>query len=179
VTVVLLCLALTTLVSGAAWGLMHAGLRTGDRVGDTTLTAIQPHRSGRAVWVKLHNPGRQAVLVGASIRRRSLRLWCEAGSFVSVPRRTAGKTLLAGRHTLVCAIGAGETQTVLVPFSVANRLRGELVVAVGEPGRLRVVHRAVVLPRALDGSGRDDHRRGYPGLCRKGQTTKPTGRLSR
>jgi hypothetical protein len=142
----LLCLALTVITFGAAWGLYTAGLRVGDRVGDTTLTAIEPEADGRGIWLTVHNPGHQAVLLGASVRRRSLRLWCEAGCFVSVPRCTLREKLLAGQHALVCAIDAGATQTVRVPLSAATRRRVELVVAIGEAARLRVVHRAVELP---------------------------------
>lgn len=150
-TVVLLFLALTALVFGAAWGLLTAGLRAGDRAGDTSLTAIEPDRNEDGIWLTVHNPGRQAVLLGASIRRRSLRLGCEAGHYVSVPRRTSQENLLAGQHALVCAIDAGETQTVRVPLSAATRRRAELVMSVGETDRLRIVHRAVELPRARRG----------------------------
>jgi hypothetical protein len=142
----LLCLALTVITFGAAWGLYTAGLRVGDRVGDTTLTAIEPEDDGRGIWLTMHNPGHQAVLLGASVRPRSLRLWCEAGWFVSVPRRTRREKLLAGQHAVVCAIDAGATQTVRVPLSGATRRRVEVVVAIGEATRLRVVHRAVELP---------------------------------
>ena len=82
---VLLCLALMALGCSVAWGLLAAGLRAGDHVGDTTVTAIEPDGSAERIWLTVHNPGRQAVLLGASVRRRSLRLWCEAGYFVSVP----------------------------------------------------------------------------------------------
>jgi hypothetical protein len=138
------------LAFGCAWGLLHAGLRAGDRPHDTALTAVEPDDGGQGIWLTAHNPGRQAVLLGASTRRPGLRLRCEAGYFVTVPRRTSQEKFLAGQQALVCAIGAGETETVLVPVSVATRHHAELVVAVGEADRLRVVHRAVELPRSLE-----------------------------
>jgi hypothetical protein len=134
---------------------LTAGLRAGDRAGDTTLTAIEPDRREDGIWLTVHNPGPQAVLLGASVQRRSLRLWCEAGYFVSAPRRTSQEKLLAGQREIVYALAAGETQTVLVPVAAVLRQRAELVLAVGE-AELRVVHRAVELPRA--------RRAGKPGL---------------
>lgn len=147
-TAALLCLGLTALALGTGWGLLHAGLRAGDQVGDTTATAVEPDGSGQGVWVTLHNPGRRAVLLGASVRRRSLRLRWEAGYFVSLPRRTAREKLLAGQQAVVFAIGAGETQTMFVPLAAPTPQRAELVLAIGEAHRLRVVHRAVELPRS-------------------------------
>jgi hypothetical protein len=148
VTAVLLCLALAALAFGTVWGLLRMGVRAGDRVADTSLTAIEPALGGQGVWLTVHNPGGQAVVLGASIRRRGLRLRCEAGCFVSVPRRTSREKFLAGRQPLVCAIGGGETETVLVPGSAVTRRHAELVVAIGEADRLRVVHRAVELSRS-------------------------------
>lgn len=143
---VLLGLALMAVVVAAGWGLLSAGLRAGDSPGDIVLAAVAPDADGTTICFTAHNPGRQAVLVGVSVRRRSLRLWCEGGRFVSVPRRTARGNLLAGSHTAICAIAAGETQAVLVPVSEQVPGRAALVVAIGEADRLRVVHRAIELP---------------------------------
>jgi hypothetical protein len=85
------------------------------------------------------------VLIGASVRSRRLPLLGDAAQSVSVPRRTLRDKLLAARHTAVYVIPAGETQTVRVPFSSSTRRWAELVVAIGEPDRLRVVRQAVKL----------------------------------
>lgn len=146
-TALLLCLVSAALVLAGGWGLLTAGLRVGDRVGDTTLTAVEADAAGDGLWFTVHNGGHQAVLLGASVRRRTVRLWLEGGSFTSVPRRTAQPSLLAGEHALVRAIGAGATETVRVGLSNAGR-RAELIVTIGEADRLRVLHRAVDLPGA-------------------------------
>jgi hypothetical protein len=62
---------------------------------------------------------------------------------VSVPGRTWRRRLLAGRHAVVGVVEAGAAETVLVPVPADIPRRAELVVAVGESSRLRVVHRAV------------------------------------
>lgn len=145
-TAVLLSLALTALAFAGAFGLLAAGLRAGDRPGDTTLTTVAPDPAGRGISFAVHNPGAHPVLIGACVRRRSLRLWCEGGSFVSVPRRTSTERFLAGRQAVVGLVEPGESQTVLVPLTGAASEPSELVVAIGETDRLRVVHRAIEPP---------------------------------
>lgn len=139
----ILSVAAMALVLGAVWLLLEAGLRAGDRPGDVTLTAVHADPGGAGIHVTVHNPGGQTVLLGASVRRRSLRSWCESGRFVSAPRRTAKARLLAGRQAAIAAVGAGDTEILLVPFSAAVARRAELVVVVGQADRLRVVHRTV------------------------------------
>lgn len=143
--ILLLCslaLAAATLAGGV--GLLLAGLRAGDQLGDTLISGVGLDGNGN-VGFTVENPGDQAVVIGASVRPRSLRLRCEAGSFVSVPRGTSSDAFLAGRHDVVCAISPGERELVLTPVPRGIGRRGELVVAIGEPERLRVVHRAVEL----------------------------------
>ena len=70
----------------------------------------------------------------------------EAGSFVQVPRRTGRGKLAAAGHALICAIDARATETVRVPVSQRDLRRAELVVAIGEADRLRVIHRAIEMP---------------------------------
>jgi hypothetical protein len=147
-TWLLLSLALATVMLAFGLTVLDVGLREGDRPSDTTLSAIEPDPRGRVIWLTVHNPGGQAVLVGASVRRPSLRLLCEAGAFTSAPRRTSRRGLRAGKHAVVCAIDAGDTRTVLVPLQSGGGRKAELVVAIGEADRLRVLHRAVGLPPA-------------------------------
>lgn len=144
-TVVLLCLALTACLLVLGGALLAAGTRAGDRRGETIVTDVAAEVGTNLLSFTVHNPGERGVLLGASVRPRSVRLRLEAGSFVRVPRRTAHPGLLAGRHSHVGAVDALETQRVRVAFADDTPRRAELVVAVGEPDRLRLIHRAVVL----------------------------------
>jgi hypothetical protein len=143
VSALLICLALGAAVLGVGRALLYAGSRAGDRPDDAALSDVRAAASGTGISFKLTNRGSQAVLIGASVRRRSLRLHCEAGHFVSVPARTWRSKLLAGRHAVVCVVDAGDADTVLIPVAPGIPRHAELVVAVGEADRLRVVHRAV------------------------------------
>lgn len=182
-TAVLVCFALTALVLGAGWALLLAGMRAGDRLGDTTLAAIAPDRDGGGVRVTVHNPGGQAVLLGASVVRRSLRLRCEAGYFVTVPRRASQQRRLARRHPLIRAVAAGETESVIVPVCRGTSGRAELIVAVGEPDRLRVLHRAVDLTGPQPRGHRQPSRTGAAPrpqstpAARTGRAVEPLGGL--
>jgi hypothetical protein len=140
----LLSLALCAAVLTVGGGLFAAGMRSGDRSGETMISGVQL-RPDENVCFTVENPGSQAVVIGASVRRSSLRLRCEGGRFVSVPRVTTSDDLLAGRHAAIYAIPAGEQRRVLTPVPSGLGRRGELVVTIGEQERLRVVHRAVEL----------------------------------
>lgn len=146
-TGLLLLLAVSAVAFLIGRGLFAIGVRNGDRLGDVTVGVAEPDDSGRGISFAVRNPGPQPVLVGASMRRRSLRLRGEAGQLVTVPRRTSRKKLLAGQHTVLCAIRASEAATVVVPFSRSTGRWAELVVVIGEPDRLRVVRRSVELSR--------------------------------
>jgi hypothetical protein len=147
VTALLLLLALSAAGLVIGRRLFVIGMRNGDRLGDATVGAAKPDNSGRGISFAVHNRGPQPVLIGASVRLRRLRLLGETRQSVSVPRRTLRNKLLAGQHTVVGVIPAGETQTVIVPFSRSVPRRAELVVAIGEPDRLRMVRQAVKLSR--------------------------------
>jgi hypothetical protein len=165
-TALLLCLALIAVAFTLGRALFVIGVRNGDRVGDASVGLGEPDASRRRVSFVVRNPGPQPVLIGASLRRRSLRLLGDGGQSVSVPRRTLRQQLLARQHTVVCAIPPGEAQTVSVPFlGRSTRRRAELVVAIGEPDRLRVVRQSVALSpdrrhahREMDASGLPGHR---------------------
>ena len=60
---------------------------------------------------------------------------------------TVQEKLLVAQHELVCAIGAGEAQTLRVERLNSVPRRAELIIAVGEADRLRVIHRAIEAPR--------------------------------
>lgn len=148
-TVVLLLILPLALTLGLGATFLHVGLRNGDRPGEAVVSEVEPDLRGRGVWITVQNPGHQSVLLGGLVRRARLRLRCEAGSFVTVPRRTSRHGLLATRYPAVCAVAPGGTETILVTASEPTGRRAELVLAIGEAGRLRVVHRAVRLPRAV------------------------------
>lgn len=127
--------------------LFVVGVRNGDRLGDAAVGAANSDDDGRYVSVAVRNPASQPVLVGASVRKRGRGQLGRSGQSVTVPRSTSRAELLAGEQTVVWAIPARETQTVTVPVSRSIRRWGELVVAIGEPDRLRVVRQTVKLPR--------------------------------
>jgi hypothetical protein len=143
VTAALISVALGAAVLALGRALLYAGSRAGDRPDDAALSDVRAEPGGAAIRFTVTNRGSHAVLIGASLRRRSLRLRCEAGLFVTVPRRTSRGQLLASLHTVVCVVDAGEAATVLVPVPLDIPRLAELVVAVGEADRLRVVHRAI------------------------------------
>lgn len=122
-------------------------MRNGDRVGDAWVGVADPDHSGGSVAVAIHNAGPQPVLIGASVRRR-LPLPGERVRSVSVPGRTLRGKLLASRYSAVYVIAAGEASMVTVPLPPSRRRRAELVVAIGEPDRLRLVRQAIKRPAA-------------------------------
>jgi hypothetical protein len=145
-------LGLTGCLFAAAWLFAMEGVRAGDRPGDTIVSGVGVDGDGLGIRFTVHNRGRQAVLLGASLRRRSLRLWQSNASYISVPRRTARGRLLPSEHALVCIVEPDDRMVVrLAPPPTVPR-RPELIVAIGEPDRLRVLHRAMTLPRARRGA---------------------------
>ncbi|HEX3832976.1 MAG TPA: hypothetical protein VHW04_13455 [Solirubrobacteraceae bacterium] len=80
----LVCLGLTGCLFAAAWLFAMEGVRAGDRPGDTIVSAVGVDGDGVGIRFTVHNRGRQAVLLGASLRRRSLRLWPSNASYVSM-----------------------------------------------------------------------------------------------
>ena len=142
----LLCLAVLAVAFALGHVLFVVGTRNGDRLGDASVGTGAPDASRRGISFVVRNRGPQPVLIGASLRRPKLRLFSDPGQSVSVPRRTSRRKLLAGHHTVVYAIPAREAQTLSVPFPRRSIWRrAELVVAIGEPDRLRVVRQSVRL----------------------------------
>lgn len=179
-TASLLYLILSLVAFGVGCSAFAAGMRNGDRRHDAVVGLAEPDGSGRGIRFTVRNPASQPVLIGASVRRRSLRLRGEAGQFVSVPRSTLRDTLLAGQQAAVWAIAPGETQTLALALALSEPTprRGELVVVIGEPDRLRVVRQAVRLCPRLAGDrpagiGRERHgrrgqrRRRWPASARR------------
>lgn len=71
--ILLLSLALMAAVLTAGGVLLAAGLRSGDRPGETTVLHADVDPLTNTVRFTVHNPGCHTVLVGASVRRRSLQ----------------------------------------------------------------------------------------------------------
>lgn len=131
--------AVVVLLGGGA--LMIAGLRAGDRPGETTISAREADPGG-GIRFTIHNPGRKPVLLGATVRRTRFCSWLEGDTSMLVCRRISRWTLLAARHTVVCLIEPGATEIVSVPYRPTGR-RAQLVVTTGESGRLRVYRRTL------------------------------------
>jgi|SRR5579875_2037406 len=146
-TVLMLFLPLSALVLAIGCAAFLTGIRDGDRPGDASVEVMGPGDGEHGICFSVDNPSPQPVLIGASLRRRGLRLRAEGGRFVSMPRRTMQGQLLAGEHTTVYVIPAGETHMMTLASSRPVPRAAELVVAIGEPDRLRVEHRAVGVRR--------------------------------
>ena len=140
---------LVCLVAGAALvalvGLGIWGFRAADRPEDVKLIGLELDRCPPSLLATLSNPSGVAVLVGLSVRRCGIRLWLEGGGFVSLPRRTTRRRLLAARQASVAVAAAGETVTLIVPMPARWRRSVQLVAAIGQQDRLRVIHRRVAL----------------------------------
>jgi hypothetical protein len=122
--------------------LVRAGVRLGDRVGDVRLTEIASDPFTPGFLVAVHNPSGVSVLVGLSVRRRSLRLWSEGGAYAESPAQRNRRALLAGAQTTIGVVEAGATVTLAVPFPARPRRRAQVVAVVGQgDDRLRVIHR--------------------------------------
>ena len=127
--------------------LLRAGERTGDGRDDLLITRVMPALDFSSVLVTVRNSSDIPVLVGLSLRGRTLRLWAEGGVYVSAPRRNAKRPTLATRQTTVGVVDATQTATLVVPGAPKHINKGQLMVTVGQRDRLRVVH------RRLDASG--------------------------
>ncbi len=155
-----LSVLLLAVVVAAGLGLLSAGEREGDRPGDVTVTGVRADAAAAAISLVVHNPGVRPVIVGASLRRRGPRMRVEGRMYVTVPRDTTRDALLASRHTALTALEPKESRTLVVSAQAPIRRSAEVVIAVGQSDRLRVIHRAVelvsVAPTPPDAVVRDD-----------------------
>jgi hypothetical protein len=142
--------------------LIPLGLRAGDRVPDAALLSVEPRIAPRGATVTLTNPGPSPVILGISLRRAGPRLLLEAGSYVRLRTGATAADVRADQQSVVAALDGGETGTFVIPAGLRVRRRAELVVVVGQPGRLRTIHRLVCLP--LPGRDEARHQVGEPGL---------------
>jgi len=143
--IVLSVLAVLFLVGVIA--LIPLGLRAGDRAGDALLLDVQPRGVPRGATVTVTNPGQDSVMLGMSLRRAGPRLRLDGGSYIRVRTGSTSSDLQAGCQTGIAVLEAGETDTFVVPAGAKLPQRAELVLVVGQPERLRTIHRLVVLPQ--------------------------------
>jgi hypothetical protein len=133
------------IVLGAVAGLIPLGLRAGDQPGDALLLAVEPRMAPRGASVTVTNPGRAPVILGMSLRRAGARLRVAGPSYVRIRTGSTRPELLADQHAWLGVLGADETRTLVVRADAQVRERGELVAVIGQQGRLRTIHRLVVL----------------------------------
>jgi hypothetical protein len=138
--------------------LVPLGLRAGDQPGDVLLLGVEPRTAPRGASVTVTNPGATSVILGMSLRRAGSRLRLEGPAYVRIRNGRTTSELLAGNQTWIGVLDAGETHTVVLPADARVRRRAEVVAVIGQQGRLRTIHRLVVLPRrsgpSRDGRGR-------------------------
>jgi hypothetical protein len=121
------------------------GLRGGDRLDDARLVSVIPEPGLPAIHVSVTNPGDAPVLVGLSLRRPGLRLRLEGGHYVKVRSGRATPGGLATSQTTLGVLEPRATGSFLVPGPTLAGARAELVAFLGQPGRLREIHRGVRL----------------------------------
>jgi hypothetical protein len=160
--IILIALSVLSLVGVIA--LIPLGLRVGDRSGDVLLLHVEPAGAPPGASVTVTNPGRESVMLGMSMRRAGSRLRVEGRSYVRVRTGSTSSELGAGQQTGIAVLDAGETETFVVAADAQLPRRAELVVVVGQLGRLRTIHRLVVLPERELGRDETRHQIRKPGL---------------
>jgi hypothetical protein len=155
---------LSVLVLAGVIALIPLGLRAGDESGDALLVNVEPRIAPRGATVTVTNPGRDSIMLGLSLRRAGLRLRLEGRSYVRVRTGSTSADLRAGRQRGIAVLDAGETDTFVVPAGNLISRRLEVVVVVGQPDRLRTLHRLVVLPERELGGDDARHQVRKPGL---------------
>jgi hypothetical protein len=133
--------------------LVPLGLRAGERPGDVLLVGVEPVTAPRGASVTLTNPGQVPVILGLSLQRAGLRLRLEGPSYARLRSGRTSSDLLAGSQMLIGVLDAGQTETFAIGAAAEVRRRAELVAVVGQPRRLRTIHRLVVLPSGADVRG--------------------------
>ena len=152
-------LALTITMAGFAavlalgWGLVTAGLRSGDRAGDATVSAMVTDAGPPAVVAVVRNPGDVPLVAGFSVGRRRQPGWLDAGMTVRVPRRTARRKFRAGAHETVGVVPAGSWAEFRVPVRAPAR-RYRLTAVIGQAGGRLRVFRVPVVSGGSAGAGR-------------------------
>jgi hypothetical protein len=152
---VVIALAVSALALAGVIALIPLGLRAGDQAGDALIVEVAPLSAPRGASVTVRNPGQGPVIVGMSLRRAGPRLRLEGPGYVRIRNGSTASELLAGHQASIGVLGGGETQTVVVPAEAPIRRRAELVVVIGQPERLRTLHRLVMLAEAS--GARPDH----------------------
>jgi hypothetical protein len=142
---VVIAAGVSALVLAGVMLLIPLGLRAGDQPGDAVLVDVEPLATPRGASVTLSNPSAVPVLLGMSLRRAGPRLRLEGLAYVRIRNGHTTSELLAGNQACVGILEAGGTATFAIPSAAGIRRRAELVAVIGQPGRLRTIHRLVVL----------------------------------
>lgn len=137
-------LAAGPVLAAAGFGLLHSGLRAGDRPGDVTVTAelglsAQPDGCRPVVVATVRNPGAGPVLLGLSVQATRVPSWLGSGLHVCVPRRPARQQLRPVRQAVVGVAGPGTAERWLVPVPGRGRRYRLLALAGQQDRRLRVI----------------------------------------
>ena len=148
---VILSIALATLA--ALYWCALAGLRHGDQPADAKVTALlgdsgQPDEPRPVVIATVRNRSDKPVLAGLSARRAVLPEWLRCGPSITVPTRTARRTL---RPTAYATVGVVPARSCArFPVAVSGQARRYLLTAaIGQTGgRLRLHRLRVAGPRS-------------------------------
>jgi hypothetical protein len=148
-------------VFAALYYCFAAGVRNGDRPGDTKITALlttgtQPDEARPVIVVHVRNPSGTPVIVALRARRALLPTLLSEPHGVSVPLLTGRGKFRPGKYETVGVAPAAGAAELAVPVTVRAR-RYVLTAAVGqETGRLRV-HRLRLGLVSSPAAGRDEH----------------------
>jgi hypothetical protein len=125
-----------------------AGLRDGDRPGDAKVSALlrksgQPDEPRPVVIVTVRNPSDKPVLAGLSARRTLVPALLRCGPSVTVPNRTARRSLRATAYATIGVVPA--RASARFPVAVSGQARRYLLTAaIGQAGGRLRVHRLQV-----------------------------------
>jgi hypothetical protein len=156
----LFCITAAVAALAALYYLAAAGLRDGDRPGDTLVTALvkigtHPADARPRIVATVRNPSEVPVLAALSARRDLTPAWLADPHEVSVPLRTLRPKFRAGRYGCVGVVAAGGMAELAVPVPVGAR-RYVLTVAVGQQGGRLRVHRLRLGLVNYTAEGRDE-----------------------
>jgi hypothetical protein len=142
---VVIALGASALLLAGVILLIPFGLRAGDQLDDALVLDVEPLARSRGAVATVTNPGDAPVLLGLSLRRAGLRQRLDGPAYVRIRSGRTSTDLLAGTQACIGVVEAGETATFALAADPGVRRRAELVAVIGQPRRLRTVHRLVLL----------------------------------
>jgi hypothetical protein len=153
---VVIALAASAILLASVVLLIPLGLRVGDQAHDAQMLDVQPLTAPRGVAVTMRNPASAPLIVGLSLRRAGARLRWEGVSYVRIRSGRTSSELLAGNQAWIGILDAGASDRFVIRADAHVGRRAELVAVVGHEGRLRTIHRLVLLGQEIrrDGTAR-------------------------